>query len=371
MIEFDRPSQQFRLLLSTSQRLFRKIDPTRNRLTLRARSLYWLNSATQSVLYEIQKKSFQHELDHIAPETPIFVLGFWRSGTTFLHELLCCDLRFGFPSTYACLNPAHFLLSRRWVIPKDEHQVRRPMDDLRYSWNSPQEDEFALFLLGAPSAYEALMVPSLMQNVERLLDLDKRSAEDQELWWNTFEYLLRLLTLEQKKAMVLKSPTHGFRMGTLQRRFEHARYVVIERNPYEVFASNLKLWRTLVDRYGLERCSDIQLEQFVLASYTLHQQKVWEGTERSRAGCVAEVRYEDLVKNPIEQISRIYSKLDLGDFSAVLPRLEEHLASVASHQRNRLRLSRSQKEKIDSLWGEIIHRRGYAWPEETVEIYDA
>ena len=36
------------------------------------------------------------------------------------------------------------------------------MDNMQYSWTSPQEDEFALLCMGAPSAYESLLVPSLM-----------------------------------------------------------------------------------------------------------------------------------------------------------------------------------------------------------------
>src|SRR5262245_41653279 len=45
-------------------------------------------------------------------EGSIFILGFWRSGTTLLHELLCKDERFSFPTTYACLNPHHFILTQ-------------------------------------------------------------------------------------------------------------------------------------------------------------------------------------------------------------------------------------------------------------------
>jgi len=370
MIDCERPPDQFRLLHRTWRHLFSKIDPTCSRLTRRTHTLYWLNSATQSLLHEIQKKSFQEQLADVVPPAPIFVLGFWRSGTTFLHELLCCDSRFGFPSTYACLNPAHFLLSRRWVVSQSDRQVRRPMDDLRYSWGSPQEDEFALFLLGAPSAYEALVVPSLMQKPHWLLDLEQRPPEDREVWWKTFDYFLKLLTLEQNKAMVLKSPTHGYRMRTLQRKFGRARYVVIERNPYEVFASNLRLWRTLTDKYALEQCSDLQLEQFILSAYKVHQEKFCEGMERCEPDCIAELRYEDLVEDPLEQISRIYATLNLGDFAAVRPRLEQHLTRVSSHQRSRLRLSRSQKEKVDSVWGEMVQRRRYRWPENSIELYD-
>jgi hypothetical protein len=358
------------LLLGTWKSLVRNIDPTCSRLTRRRRALYWLDSAVQSLLHQIQRKSFGDQLADIVPPAPIFVLGFWRSGTTFLHELLCCDRRFGFPSTYACLNPAHFLLSERRTSARANREVRRPMDDVRYSWASPQEDEFALLALGAPSVYGALVVPSLMRDVDGLLDLEADQVEDRERWCETFDYFLKLLTLQQRKTMVLKSPTHGYRMQTLQRRFPEARFVLIERNPYEVFASNLKLWRTLTSKYGIENCSEKQLEEFILSAYGLHQKAVSDGIRHCAPGFIAQVRYEDLVNNPVEQISYVYASLKLGDFTAVRTNLEAYLRKVSNHQRNRLQLTRSQKEKIDASWGNIIQQRGYSWPVSQIGLSD-
>jgi hypothetical protein len=359
---------RLRLLLGSWRSLVRKIDLDRSRLTIATRTLYWLNGATQSMLQQIQKRSYSEELATVIPPPPLFVLGFWRSGTTLLHELLCCDSNFGFPSTYACLNPAHFLLSERWTRSRSQQQVRRPMDHLRYSWASPQEDEFALLALGAPSAYEALIVPSLMSDVAQLLDLYVRPVSDQERWYAIFQYFLKLLTVQQGKPMALKSPTHGYRIQTLCQKFPLARYVVIERNPYEVFASNLKLWRTLTDRYGQERCTDEQLEEFILAAYVLHEKRLSRGIHDSRPGSVVKVRYEELIKDPIQQMSRIYVTLQLGDYVTVRPCVEAYLAHVSDHVRNRFRLSRSQKARIDMAWADIIAQKEYTWPSAYIDL---
>ena len=82
---------------------------------------------------------------------------------------------FGFPSTYACMNPSHFVLTEGLASGgKGQPQTTRPMDSMSYSWASPQEDEFALFALGAPSPYESLIVPSLMRDPKWLVDLRQR-----------------------------------------------------------------------------------------------------------------------------------------------------------------------------------------------------
>jgi hypothetical protein len=360
--------KHLRLLLGAWQALSRKMNPGRSRVTRRTRAFYWLNGITQSILHRIQNKSHEDALARVVPSAPIFVLGFWRSGTTLLHELLCCDLRFGYPTTYACLNPSHFLISERWVRTLDDRQVRRPMDDLRYSWSSPQEDEFAMLALGAPSAYEALLVPSLMDDVSSLLDLHERSVKDQERWCCTFDYFLKLLTLQQGRTMVLKSPTHGYRMRILQRKFPAARFVIIDRNPYEVFASNLKLWRTLTNRYSLEHCTANQLERFVLAAYVMHQKAISDGVEHAEPRSVEKVRYEDLVGDPIGEVSRLYRILDLGDFARVEARLKTYLEMASGHTRNRFRLSQGQKERVEREWGAIIEQNGYAWPNSYIDL---
>src|SRR4029079_7278292 len=77
-------------------------------------------------------------------ETPLFVLGHWRSGTTLLHELLILDPRHTYPTTFECFAPNHFIWTEwflapltRWLLPK-----KRPMDNMTAGWDLPQEDEF-------------------------------------------------------------------------------------------------------------------------------------------------------------------------------------------------------------------------------------
>jgi hypothetical protein len=206
-----------------------------------------------------------------------------------------------------------------------------------------------------------------MSDPRLLLDLEK-SPDGQQRWKNALSMFLRFLTVQQQKPMVLKSPPHGFRLPSLASLFPQARYVVIERNPYEVFASNLKLWRTLIDQYALESEFVDAIESFVLAAYVLHEEAIEKGRRDLQSGSIATVRYEDLVANPTQQIQRLYSELGLNDFESVRPRIEEHAASVRSHSRNNFFLSASQKAAVDTAWGEIITQKGYVWNTEYVKL---
>ncbi len=361
--------RRLRLSLRAWRQLACKLDSHGVRLAWPTRLSGWLSSASHSLLFRIQHASHADRIDAVICLPPIFLLGFWRSGTTFLHELFCCDPRFGYPSTYACLNPSHFLLTEQWVRKhKPGEQTHRQMDDMRYSWASPQEDEFALLALGAPSAYQALLAPSLMGDVRALLDLCRQPQQEQDRWSEALRYFIRLLTVQQGKAMVLKSPPHGFRLPLLPSLFPQARYVVIERNPYEVFASNLKLWSTLLEMYSLESPAANQIEEFILEAYMLHEQVMVEGAEQIGTRSLARIRYEELVADPIGQMARVYGELELGNFDRVQPRLEQYVNSVAGHKRNRFRVSPVQKERIDAVWGHLIHMKGYGWSDEYITV---
>src|SRR5262249_42416591 len=78
-------------------------------------------------------------------EPPLFVLGHWRSGTTFLHDLLALDPRYTYPNTYECFMPLHFLLSEDFMTSREPSEVgHRGSDNVPAGWRRPQEDEFAL-----------------------------------------------------------------------------------------------------------------------------------------------------------------------------------------------------------------------------------
>jgi omega-hydroxy-beta-dihydromenaquinone-9 sulfotransferase len=362
-------TRRLRLSLGAWRRLTSKIDRDRSQLKLRSNLAYWLSGAGHSLLFRLQNSSHADALKAAIPPPPIFVLGFWRSGTTLLHELLCCDPQFGFPSTYACMNPSHFVLTEAWASERNaQQQTTRPMDSMSYSWASPQEDEFALFALGAPSPYESIVVPSLMRDPKALVDLRQRSSAEQKRWADALQEFLLLLTVQQGKTMVFKSPPHGFKLPLLLSMFPQARYVIIERNPYEVFASNLKLWRTLLNLYAVEFSSSDEIEQFVLAAYLMHEEAIAEGMSMTDANRLACVRYEELAADPIGQMERLYGELELGNFGSVRARMEKYVASAAGYVRNRFTLSSEQKARVEDSWGPVIKAKGYCWPEQYLSL---
>jgi hypothetical protein len=289
---------------------------------------------------------------------PIFLIGHWRSGTTLLHELMTCDENFGFPTTYQCMEPNHFLLTEwllarwlRFLIP-----ATRPMDNMQAAFDRPQEDEFAICLMGAESPYSALAFPN---RAPAHLELEPESPQSLDHWKWAFHRFLQKITYKAGRRLVLKSPPHTARVKTLKEMFPDAIFIHIVRDPHVVFSSTVNLWRTLFKTYGLQAPTYDGLEEIVLNTFVHMHEKLDEGKAALEPGQFYQLRYEDLVKNPVDEIRKIYDRFRLPGFDACLPRLQSYLATVENYETNRYNLSPEQRAMIAARWGEVIRRYGY------------
>lgn len=319
-------------------------------------------SVLNSVLYQVQR--LRHDRQIRATEIlqpPIFLIGHWRCGTTLLHERLVLDQQFTYPDTFACFAPNHFLISRgmmlwwlKYLLPK-----KRPMDQMPLGWDRPQEDEFALMILGLPSAYETMGFPLDVPPGTDLLEVDTWDAAEQQRWKDGLEWFIKALTYRDLRPVVLKSPTHTSRVKTLQQIFPEARFVRIVRNPYDVYASTVRLWKSLIDTQAFQLPKNLDFEQAVLTGFVqmndaLERQKTLVDPSR-----FVEIRYEDLVSDAPATMRSIYEQFDLGGFDEYLPKLEEHLRDVAGYKPNQHRLDAATFQEINDRWAKHIKLQGY------------
>ncbi|NIP86637.1 MAG: sulfotransferase, partial [Planctomycetales bacterium] len=258
---------------------------------------------------------------------PLFVLGHWRAGTTFLHELLVLDPRHTCPTTYDCFSPHDFLstgrfISRWFAFVMPRH---RPMDHVLAGWDRPQEDEFALLNMGLPSIYETLAFPAHGAQHLDYLDFAGLSPAERQRWKESWLAFLRRVNFRDPRRLVLKSPPHLGRIETLLELFPDAQFVHIHRDPYEVFASSLRLWRALCQTQSLQVPPEEGWEEFVLVVF----ERLYAAFERQRAaipaGHLCEVRYEDLVADPLGALAQIYHQLGLGGLDPLRPAVQQHL----------------------------------------------
>ncbi|MFM9026231.1 MAG: sulfotransferase [Planctomycetaceae bacterium] len=295
---------------------------------------------------------------------PLFIIGHWRSGTTLLHELLMLDPAFCCPNTWQCCAPGHFLLTEgavsglvAWMLPK-----RRPMDEVAAGWDRPQEDEFALVNMGAPSPYRRMAFPRTSPPVPVALDVTELDPESRARWQRAMRTFLARLAVRDRRRPVLKSPPHTARTAVLAEMFPGAKFLHVVRDPFVVFPSTRWLWKSLHEVQGMQVDDGSRADAYVFTTF----EKMYAAFERDRPrlppGSLHELRYEDLVADPVGRLREAYERLDLGDFAAVEPALEAQARSMRNYRTNDYRLDPRLVAEISRRWRPFMDRYGYAPP---------
>jgi hypothetical protein len=120
------------------------------------------------------------------------------------------------------------------------------------------------------------------------------------------------------------------------------------------------LWKSLYRAHGLQTPTFAGLDEFVFQTFTDMYAKLEATRSLVAPSRFYELRYEDLVRDPLGQMRLLYDHLRLDGFESVQPRMEAYLAQVAGYQTNRYDLSPERREEITRRWNAVIHRYGYA-----------
>jgi omega-hydroxy-beta-dihydromenaquinone-9 sulfotransferase len=295
-------------------------------------------------------------------EPPIFILGHWRSGTTLVQQLFAEDDRWAFSTAYECFAPKSAQVTAwfvtRWLAFL--HPGRRPADNMSAGPNEPHEDEFALCSMGVPSPYAQLAFPNRPQG-EEFLDFAGAAPAAVRRWQAGLLRFMRQVTWRAGgKRLVLKSPPHTARVRWLLELFPDARFVHIVRDPRSVFPSTVALWKSLHRVHGLQRPRSECLEEHVYRSFI----RMHQAFRRQRGDIppdnLCEVRYEDLIRDPLGAMRQIYEQLRLGQFECIRPRIEQYFAKRKDYQTNRYELSPQTAAEITRRWGDFLHEYGYS-----------
>lgn len=180
-------------------------------------------------------------------EPPIFIIGHWRSGTTYLHSLLSKDSKFGYVSTYQSVFPDTLFVTLGRMLFKGFTTLlipgRRPGDNVSLHPSYPQEEEFALGVKTPLCFYYMWMFPRAIRGLYnssiRFSNVDASMLKD---WEQDYKLLInKALKNTGGNIYLSKNPPNTGRIKQLKKMFPNAKFIHIHRNPIDVYMSTKKL----------------------------------------------------------------------------------------------------------------------------------
>jgi hypothetical protein len=243
---------------------------------------------------------------------PIFILGWPRTGTTFLHRLLACD-------------PAHRTLPY-WEsfdpLPPREGPDRRPqkLDRMLRQLATFAPDYHAIHPMTAHGAEECV---ALFMNVFRTLQFDIQYrvpryvdwllGQDARVAYAAYRRQLQLVQHHRPygEHFLLKDPTHLVHLETILELFPDARLVFTHRDPARALSSLCSLYAHTRAIFS-DDVDARSIGREILGGYWPRAlTRALELRERLPAGRVADVCHRDLARDPIGAAERLYRELGL------------------------------------------------------------
>ena len=309
-----------------------------------------------------ERVKFRKKIRHATVKSPVFILGHPRSGTTFLHYLLSNDPSFGYCTTTQAMIPHLFLTWSGFfsgILSKALPETR-PMDNVKMAPGLPKEEEFALAAYGPESIVTGYYFPkNFLKNFEKNV-LFKNNTEGENNWKEHLDHFIRkLILVNGNKRLLLKSPFNTVRIKQILELYPDAKFIHIYRNPLEVFQSHLHLFKKLLPMLSFQEISDGELEEIVFSVYVQIHEKYFKEKHLIPQGNLSEIRYEDLIADPIMHLENIYKTLSLPGFEKSKPAFEKELTSHRNYTRNNFSMDPVLAEKIEKRWRFAFEKFGY------------
>lgn len=296
---------------------------------------------------------------------PIFIVGHWRSGTTHLYNIMS-KAGFGYVPPVATGLPWD-LIGLATIF---RHLLERALPDHRYIDNipvlpdSPQEDEIALANMTPLSFYHGIYFPKKLDHyLDAGIFFDGCSQSEIETWQKTFSYFLTKLYLHQNgRQLLIKNPVYTARVAMLHEILPTAKFIHIDRNPYEIFESMRNFWKKLLKQFALQDFSHIDIDHTILRIYDRMMTRLEEDWVNLPGDMRVDLRYEELITDPVGAVETVYESLKLDGFDKARPKFEAYLSTVKSYKKNRYTYTDEDAKLVEAHWRRFLSQRGYRRP---------
>lgn len=296
-------------------------------------------------------------------EPPVFIIGFNRSGTTLLHNLMCQDPAAGYTTTLHTVFPHCVLTQKWWLAPLINLFVpsKRPFDNVSMDMRFPQEEEFALSNLQLHSIYNFFIFPAEFDwFVEHDYDTSDLPEKQLAKWKREYrELVIKSLFNTHGTRYTSKNPQNIPRVKLLTAMFPGAKFIFIYRDPYVVVES---LYNFILAIFPGVQLQDVPADfsrENIARFYARSLNYYFSLKQELGDAMFYELSMEDFLEDKIGGLESIYSELNLRNFQDVRPRFIAYLEknSAASHETSNIHPETIQF--VNALAGDIVQKLGY------------
>lgn len=311
-----------------------------------------------------EKRKCDKKFESVVVKEPIFIIGHWRSGTTFLHYLLGEDKNLGYTSTMYTLDPHIFLMYEKLLrnVVANSLPTKRPMDNLEMQADKPYEEEYAIANISPYSFYHAWYFP---KNIDMYFKRDVLYEGDYEKniyqWKKTYSYFLKKLTYKHNgKQIILKSLVNTAKIKHILEMYPDAKFIHICRNPYNVYKSTWKLYNSILPIFSFQHIDYEEFDRSIIDIYKNLYKKYFEERKLIPKENLIELKYEDFIEEPIKTLEEIYSKFNIKEFEEAKPAFEKYVKKHENYKRNHHTIDPKTESKVYKQWKQSFTEFGYS-----------
>ena len=317
-----------------------------------------------SVCIPLQERKYKKLLANKPLENdPLFILGHWRSGTTFVHNIFAQDKHFGYTTTYQTVFP-HYMMALQglfkptmgWLMPD-----KRPTDNMELAPDLPQEEEFALNNSCPFNYYKFWFFPERMnEDCDKYLTFKDIQPDELAEFKKAFEKLVKISLWNTGGTQYLsKNPPHTGRMKALTELYPNAKYIYLMRNPYTVFESTRSFFLNTIKPLELHSISDEEMEQNILRNYMELYRAYKEQKQYVPKENIYEVKFEDIEKDALGITEQIYKSLNIPGWETAKPAIEKYIGGKRGYKKNKYQYAERTIRMVNEHWGEVLDEWGY------------
>jgi hypothetical protein len=272
---------------------------------------------------------------NVALPAPIFLVGWMRTGTTFVHRLLACDPDTRTMPYWESMYPVP-PRGRRDDRPERLTRVLGQLERIAPSYQA----------IHSMSAHDPEECVALFTNVFRTLQYNVQYrvpgyvawllGEDPRVAYGQYRRQLQLVQHHRPHGVrfALKDPTHSVFLETILELFPDARFVFTHRDPVTTLSSLASLYaytRAIFSDDVDPRALGPELLDGYLPASLERALAIADGLP---AGRVAHVRHADVRRDPVGAMARAYADLGLAFGDAARERMQAMLTAEERGPRN-------------------------------------